>query len=154
MINFFMDGIFMQTLDALSQSADLKLLLQSITSIAIVGLSPKKDRPSNMVGRYLLEAGYTIYPVNPGQTEILGETCYPDLASVPHNIDIVDIFRRSEDILPIVEKALELRPLPKTIWMQQGIVNNDAAELARKNGLSVIMDRCIKVDHFNLVLSK
>jgi len=144
----------MQTFDALSQSTDIKRLLQFITSIAIVGLSPKKDRPSNMVGRYLLEVGYTIYPVNPGQTEILGQKCYPDLASVPHDIDIVDIFRRSEDILPVVEKALELKPLPIAIWMQQGIVNDVAAGLARDKGLSVIMDRCIKVDHYNLVAGK
>ena len=144
----------MQTLDTLSQSTDIKQLLQSITSIAIVGLSPKKDRPSNMVARYLLEVGYTIYPVNPGQTEILGQTCYPDLASVPHDIEIVDIFRRSEDILPVVEKALELKPLPTAIWMQQGIVNDVAAGLARDKGLSVIMDRCIKVDHYNFVAGK
>ncbi len=106
-----------------------------------------------MVGRYLLDAGYTIYPVNPGQTKILGEVCYPDLHSIPHPVDIVNIFRRSEDILPIVLQVVELNPLPHSIWMQQGIVNEAAADVARSKGLYVVMDRCIKVDHNNLLRS-
>jgi predicted CoA-binding protein len=141
----------MQTLEALQQSSEIRHLLTEATSIAIVGLSPKETRPSYMVGRYLLEAGYTIYPVNPGQTEILGEICYPDLESIPNKIDIVDIFRKSEDILPIVEQVVKLKSLPLSIWMQQGIVNESAAELARSKGMYVIMDRCIKVDHSNLL---
>jgi predicted CoA-binding protein len=141
----------MQTLDAFKQTADIARLLKAITSIAVVGLSPKENRPSNMVGRYLIGAGYTIYPVNPGQKEILGRTCYADLASIPDPIDIVDIFRKSEDVLPIVEQLIELNPLPRVLWMQQGIVNEAAAELARRKGLFVVMDRCIKVDHYNLL---
>ncbi len=141
----------MQTLDALQQSSEIGQLLTEATSIAIVGLSPKEARASNMVGRYLLEAGYTIYPVNPGQTKILGEICYPDLESIPNKIDIVDIFRKSEDILPIVEQVIKLKSLPRSIWMQQGIVNQAAAELARDKGIDVVMDRCIKVDHSNLL---
>ena len=140
----------MQNLDSLQQSKNIRQLLDDSKSIAIVGLSPKEQRPSNMVARYLLEAGYTVYPVNPGQEEILGQKCYPDLGSVPYDIDIVDIFRKSEDILPIVDKALQCSPLPKAIWMQQGIVNEPAAESAKLSGLIVIMDRCIKVDHANL----
>lgn len=141
----------MQTLDTLQQSREITDLLKEITSIAIVGLSPKENRPSNMVGRYLLEAGYTLYPVNPGQTKILGEICYPDLKSIPHHFDIVNIFRRSEDILPIVQQVVELNPLPRSIWMQQGIINEAAAELARAKGMYVIMDRCIKIDHSNFL---
>lgn len=141
----------MQTLDTLKQTAEISNLLREISSIAVVGLSPKESRPSNMVARYLLDAGYTVYPVNPGQNEILGESCYADLRSIPHPIDIVDIFRKSEDILPIVQQLIELHPLPRAVWMQQGIINEAAAELARKNGVYVIMDRCIKVDHKNLL---
>lgn len=139
----------MQTIDELQQTSEISRLLREVTSIAIVGLSPKENRPSNMVARYLLDAGYKVYPVNPGQTEVLGETCYADLFSIPHQIDIVDIFRRSEDILPIVQQLIDLNPLPRAVWMQQGIVNDAAADLARKNGIFVVMDRCIKVDHKN-----
>lgn len=124
---------------------EIPKLLRDTTSIAIVGLSPKKERPSNMVARYLMDAGYTIYPVNPGQDEILGQKCYPSLLHIPDHIDIINIFRKAEDVRPIVEQAVQLDCI--CIWMQQGIINNDAAELARKNGKKVIMDRCIKVDH-------
>ncbi len=141
----------MQTLDALQQMSDISGLLKDITSIAIVGLSPKEHRPSNMVGRYLIDAGYTIYPVNPGQSEILGETCYASLQAVPLPVDVVDIFRKPEDVLSIVEQLVELKPLPRAVWMQQGIVNEAAAELARSKGIFVVMDRCIKVDHQNLL---
>ncbi len=141
----------MQTLDSLQQTADITRLLKESTAIAVVGLSPKENRPSNMVGRYLIDAGYTIYPVNPGQKEILGRTCYANLAAIAEPIDIVDIFRKSEDVLPIVEQLLELQPLPRAVWMQQGIINEAAAELAGKKGVMVVMDRCIKVDHYNLL---
>ncbi len=140
----------MQMIDSLQDLSAIEKLLKKISSIAIVGLSPKENRPSNMVARYLIDAGYTIYPVNPGQKEILGEVCYPDLLSVPHKIDLVDIFRRSEDIPPIVEDAVTLGV--QAVWMQQGIVNDSAAELARNNGVFVVMDRCIKVDHTTLGL--
>lgn len=141
----------MQTLDALKQTTEITHLLREVSSIAVVGLSPKESRPSNMVARYLLDVGYTVYPVNPGQKEILGERCYADLRSIPHPIDIVDIFRKSEDILPIVRQLIELNPRPRAVWMQQGIINEAAAELARNNGIFVVMDRCIKVDHKNFL---
>ena len=141
----------MQPLDTLQQTSEISRLLKEATSIAIVGLSPKENRPSNMVGKYLLNVGYTIYPVNPGQEEILGETCYADLRSVPQPIDIVDIFRKSEDVLQVVEQVVELDPLPRVVWMQEGIVNEEAADLARSKGIYVVMDRCIKVDHNNLL---
>ena len=140
----------MQIVDSLQDLSAIGKLLKEVTSIAIVGLSPKENRPSNMVARYLMDAGYTIYPVNPGPKEILGEVCYPDLLSVPHKIDLVDIFRRSEDIPPIVEDAVTLDV--QAVWMQQGIVNDGAAELARNKGVFVVMDRCIKVDHTTLGL--
>jgi len=141
---------YMQTLDSLQELSDIGKLLKRVTTIAVVGLSPKESRPSNMVARYLLETGYKVIPVNPGQTEILGEVCYPDLVSVPGSIEIVNIFRRSEDVLPIVEQAVEIGA--QAVWMQQSIINDDAAELARSKGLFVVMDRCIKVDHNNLRL--
>lgn len=123
----------------------IKEILDSTRTIAVVGLSPKESRPSNMVARYLLAAGYRIIPVNSGQTEILGQTCYPDLASIPEQVDLVDIFRRPEDIPPLVEGAIRIGA--KTVWMQSGIVNEDAAGTAREAGLAVVMDRCLKVDH-------
>lgn len=141
----------MQTFETFRQSTEIELLLRSVRSIVVVGLSPKENRPSKMVGRYLLDAGYTIYPVNPGQTEILGQPCFADLLSVPFPIDIIDIFRKSEDVLPIVEQAVALDHRPRAIWMQQGIINESAAELARENGVFVVMDRCIKIDHQNLI---
>ncbi len=98
-----------------------------------------------------MDVGYTVYPVNPGVAEILGHVSYPDLASIPEKIDIVDIFRRSEDVLPVVEAAIAIKA--KVIWMQQGIVNEEAAALAEKAGLIVIMDRCIKIDHANMMSS-
>ena len=104
-----------------------------------------------MVCRYLIAAGYTVYPINPGQDEILGMKCYPALRALPFAIDIVNIFRKSVEVLPIVEEALTLYPQPKAIWMQQGVSNEEAAELARNKGILVVMDRCIKIDHENLI---
>ncbi len=128
-------------------------VLQSIftgrPTIAVVGLSPKKNRPSHQVARYLLDVGYTIIPVNPGQDGILGLPCYPDLLSIGESIDVVDIFRRADQVLPIVQDAVSLGV--KVIWMQQGIVNEEAAELARRAGLLVVMDRCIKIEHGRFV---
>ncbi len=114
-------------------------------TIAIVGFSRKEQRPSNMVGRYLMGVGFTVIPVNPGQKEICGLTCYANLLEIPTKIDIVDIFRRSEDVLPVVEDAVSIGA--KVIWMQQGIINEKAAQYARTNGLFVVMDRCLKIDH-------
>ena len=124
-------------------------ILKDNTTIAVVGLSPKPERPSNQVARYMLETGYQIIPVNPGHHQILNQTCYPDLLSVPGNIDIVNIFRRSDQVMPIVQDAITKEA--KVIWMQEGIVNEEAAKLARDQGLFVIMDRCIKIDHKQFV---
>ena len=131
------------------ETLEISKLLREYKNIAIVGLSPKTNRPSNQVARYLIEAGYNIIPVNPGHEEILGLKCYPDLESVSEPVDIVDVFRRSEDVPPVVESAIKIAA--KVIWMQQGIINEEAASRARKAGLTVIMDRCLKVDHRDLL---
>ena len=124
---------------------DYRSLLSSARNIAVVGLSPREERPSNMVARYLIAVGYRVYPVNPGQSSILGLPCYGRLQDIPDTIDIVNIFRRSENVYPVVEAAVAIRA--KAVWMQQGIINLEAADLAEKNGMTVIMDRCIKVEH-------
>jgi uncharacterized protein len=141
----------MQSLFSVDNSLEIERLLRAASTIAIVGLSPKENRPSNLVGRYLIAAGYTVYPINPGQDEILGIKCYPDLKSLPSPIDIVNIFRKSEDVLPVVIDVLALQRQPKAIWMQQGISNQEAAKLARNMGILVVMDRCIKIDHTNII---
>lgn len=123
----------------------LRTLFAEMKNIAVVGLSPKENRPSHQVARYLQEAGYTIIPVNPGQEEILGRKCYPDLCSVEGPVDVVDIFRRADQVEPLVRDAVAIGA--RVVWMQQGIVNEQAAALAEAAGLMVIMDRCLKVDH-------
>ncbi len=128
--------------------ADIAEILKKYKTIAVVGLSPKPSRPSNKVASYMLDAGYTIIPVNPGQIEILGRKCYPNLASVPVPVDVVNIFRRAEDVLPITDDAVKMKA--SVVWMQMGIVNEEAAARARSAGLIVVMDRCIKVDHENM----
>jgi predicted CoA-binding protein len=131
------------------QAAEIRNILQNTTTIAVVGLSPKPSRPSNQVAQYLKDAGYTIIPVNPGQNTLLGLPCYPDLQAIPGPVDMVDIFRRSEFVLPVVEEAITIKA--KVIWMQSGIINEEAAELAEEAGLAVIMDRCTMVDHMDLL---
>jgi predicted CoA-binding protein len=125
-----------------------KILLESKT-IAVVGLSPKPHRPSHEVARYLMEAGYTIIPVNPGHDALLGLTCYPNLRAIPNQIDMVDICRRSEAVMNIIDDAVAVGA--RFIWMQEGIVNQEAAAKAEAAGLIVVMDRCTKIDHMNLL---
>jgi predicted CoA-binding protein len=123
-------------------------ILKSARTIAVVGLSPKRYRPSYGVAEYLQKAGYRIIPVNPRESELLGERCYPDLEAIPEAVDIVDIFRRSEFVPEIVEAAI--RKGAKVIWMQEGVVHEDAARRAEAAGLAVVMDRCILKDHRRL----
>lgn len=123
-------------------------ILKSSRVVAIVGLSADPERPSYRVARYLKEKGYRIIPVNPRGGEVLGEVCYPDLVSIPEAVDVVDIFRRPEDVPAIVEQAIRIRA--KAVWMQEGIVNEAAAEQARRAGLKVVMDRCMKKVHQSL----
>jgi hypothetical protein len=122
--------------------------LRSSRTIAVVGLSGKRFRPSYGVAEYMQKAGYRIIPVNPHESRILGEQCYPDLESIPDSVDIVDIFRRSEFVPEIVEAAI--RKGVKTIWMQEGVIHDDAARRAEAAGLTVVMDRCILKDHRRL----
>lgn len=123
-------------------------ILNSSRTIAVVGLSSKPDRPSYRVASYLKEQGYRIIPVNPAEIEILGETCYPDLSSIPEPIDAVDIFRRPDDVLPVVEEAIKVGA--KAVWMQEGVVNEEAAARAEKAGLLVVMDKCMFKAHQEL----
>jgi predicted CoA-binding protein len=123
-------------------------ILRVCRTIAVVGLSAKRYRPSYGVAEYMQRAGYRIIPVNPHETEVLGEKCYPDVESVPEPIDIVDIFRRSEFVPEIVEAAI--RKGAKAIWMQEGVIHEEAARRAREAGLEVVMDRCILKDHRRL----
>ncbi len=117
-------------------------------TIAVVGLSPKEDRPSNDVARYLLDHGYRIIPVNTVQEEILGQKCYPNLSAIPEPVDIVDVFRRPEHCPPIAEEAVAIGA--KALWVQLGIVNDEAARIASDGGLLVVMDHCIKIEHARL----
>ena len=121
-------------------------------TIAVVGLSAKRYRPSYGVAEYMQRAGYRIIPVNPHETEVLGEKCYPDVESVPEPIDIVDIFRRSEFVPEIVEAAI--RKGAKVVWMQEGVIHEEAARRAREAGLEVVMDRCILKDHRRLAQAR
>lgn len=123
-------------------------ILNSSRTIAIVGLSSKPDQPSYRVASYLKEQGYKMIPVNPAEKEILGERCYPDLASIPESIDVVDIFRRSEKVPPIVEEAIRIGA--NAVWMQEGVINEEAASRARKAGLMVVMDKCMRKEHQRL----
>lgn len=125
----------------------IRELLEKTRTIAVVGLSPKPDRPSWRVAEYLQAAGYEIIPVNPNAQEVLGEKSYPDLLSIPTRVDLVNVFRRPEDCLPIAEQAVAIKA--KALWLQQGIVNLEAADVARKAGLAVVMDACLAVEHLN-----
>jgi len=126
---------------------DLKNILVNSATIAILGLSPKPERDSNMVARYLLEQGYKVIPVNPVQKRILGEKVYPSLADIDEPIDIVNVFRNPAQIMPHAKETLALRPPVKTFWMQLDIENQEAAELLAAAGVDVVMNRCIKVEH-------
>ncbi len=121
-------------------------ILDTYRVFAVVGLSPRPERPSHDVASFLKRMGYRIVPVNPGHSEILGETCYSDLLSIPFSIEVVDIFRRSEEVTPIVDQAIAVGA--KAVWMQIGVTNDAAAEKARAAGLAVVMDRCPKIEFF------
>ena len=120
-------------------------LLKSSKTIAVVGLSNKRFRPSHGVAEYMQRNGYRIIPVNPFEQAVLGEKCYPDLESVPERVDIVDIFRRAEFVPAIVEAAIRIGA--RAVWMQEGVVHEDAAERAATAGLVVVMDRCLLKEH-------
>ncbi len=119
--------------------------IMAMSTIAVVGLSPKEERASNGVARYLLEHGYRIIPVNPVQEEILGQKCYPNLAAIDEPVDVVDVFRRPEHCPPIAEQAVAIGA--KALWLQLGIASDEAAQVAEAGGLLVVMDHCMKMEH-------
>ncbi|MEX1308788.1 MAG: CoA-binding protein [Candidatus Sulfomarinibacteraceae bacterium] len=133
----------------MAQETDITGLLERARTIAVVGCSPKPDRDSHRVAAYLQAAGYRVIPINPGADEILGVTAYPDLASIPGDIeiDIVDVFRRPEHIPAVVDAVLARGA--KALWLQLGCANPDAEKRASDAGLEVVSDRCIKVEHRN-----
>jgi uncharacterized protein len=129
----------------------LRRILHDCRRIAVVGISAEWHRPSYFVGKYLLEHGYTMIPVNPKYAEVLGQPCYPDLptaARAAGPIDLVDCFRKSEDIGPLAEQAIAIGA--RCLWMQLGVVNQAAKDQARAAGLDVVMDRCVKIEHGRL----
>ena len=120
-------------------------ILTTSRTIAVVGLSDNPSRDSHRVASYLKRAGYRIIPVNPTIDEVFGERCYPDLSSVPESVDMVDIFRRSDKVAPVVDEAI--RKSAKYVWMQDGVVDESAAERARAAGIAVVMDNCTMREH-------
>ena len=120
-------------------------LLKNTKTIAVVGLSDKPSRASYDVARYMQSQGYRIIPVNPGCSEILGEKCYPDLKSIPEPVDMVNVFRKAEDCLPVAMDAVSIGA--KSLWLQLGIINEEAQRYAENHGLTVVMDRCLMIDH-------
>lgn len=133
----------------MSSDIELKEILQRNKIIAVVGASRDPEKPANYVPEYLKSKGYKIIPVNPVADEILGEKVYKSLSDIPGSIDIVDIFRPSDKVFPVVEEALKKKP--KVIWMQLGIVNEEAKKLAEKSGIKVIMDKCMLAEHKKLI---
>jgi predicted CoA-binding protein len=127
-------------------------ILNTVKTIAMVGFSPKENRPSYFVFKYLIERGYRVIPVNPGHAgkEVLGQKIYAKLADIPQPVDMVDIFRASENVPPVVEEALTLTPKPQVIWMQLTVRNDEAAKLAEDAGLKVVMNRCPKIEYGRL----
>ena len=126
----------------------LRNLLETSRRIAVVGCSPNPERDSHRIARYLIDAGYDVVPVNPGQTKILGRTCYPDVASIPGPVDIVDVFRSPEHVPPVVEEAISAKA--KAVWLQLGVGHEGAEKRASEAGLLVVSELCIMVVHRGL----
>jgi predicted CoA-binding protein len=126
----------------------LRRILAETRVIAVVGLSAEWHRPSYFAARYMQEHGYRIVPVNPKYDRILGERCHPSLADIPDKVDMVDVFRRTEDVAPIARQAIAIGA--KVLWQQLGVINEEADRLAREHGLDAVMDRCVKIEHARL----
>jgi predicted CoA-binding protein len=136
----------------MSNDREMKEILMSAKTIASFGLSSNQEKESYWIVKYLQEQGYTIIPVNPTAEEIHGEKAYPDLESIPVKVDVVQVFRKSEDVPPVVDSAIKIGA--KVVWMQEGIVNEPAAQKAREAGLQVVMDACMRATHRRLIGSK
>ena len=132
----------------MSTIAELRRILKTNHTIAIVGLSADWYRPSYFAAKYMQEHGFRIIPVNPKYDEILGEKCYPNLKAIPDAVDIVDVFRKPEDCVPIAQDAVAIGA--KVFWMQLGVINEEAARVAEAGGLDVVMDRCVKIEYARL----
>jgi hypothetical protein len=128
--------------------ATLRRILQTCRTVAVVGLSAEWHRPSNFVAKYLQQHGYRVIPVNPRYDSILGEKCHARLEDIPEAVDMVDVFRRTEDVLPIAHSAVAIGA--KCLWQQIGVVNREADAVARAAGLDSVMDRCVKIEHARL----
>ena len=128
---------------------EIRQILQNAKKIAVVGLSPKEERPSNRVAKYLLEHGCDIVPVNPGQKEIMGKKCFSSISDIPFDVDIADLFLNAKRVPDAVDQAMEKGI--KVIWMQLGIYHREAGEKAVDSGATVVMDRCIKIEHGKLI---
>ena len=126
----------------------LRRILRDCRTIAVVGLSAEWHRPSFFAAKYMQQHGYRVVPVNPRYTEVLGERCYARLRDIPHPVDMVDVFRRTEDVLPIAEQAIAIGA--RCLWQQIGVKNLAAADLVRMAGLDAVMDRCVKIEHARL----
>jgi len=127
---------------------DLRRILTDYKRVAIVGLSADWSRPSNFAGKYLLEHSFDVVPVNPKYDEILGQKCYSDLTEISPQVDIVDLFQRADRVPAFVDQAIEIGA--KVVWMQLGIIHEEAAQKARDAGLEVVMDRCMKIEYARL----
>jgi len=123
----------------------IRTILATSKTVAIVGLSPKPERPSYFVGSYLQSEGYRVIPVNPRADEILGEKSYPDLLSIPFRVDLVDVFRQPEECVEVAKQAVQINAA--ALWLQLRVINFEAADIARAAGLHVVMDRCVKIEH-------
>jgi len=132
----------------MSQDELFRLILKTYKTIASVGLSANPSKPSNGIGAYLRNNHYDLIPVNPGGSDILGLKTYPDLLSIPRPVDVVQIFRSSEDVPPVVEQAIQIKA--RVVWMQVGISNPEAAAAAKGAGLLVVMDHCMREEHIRL----
>jgi len=143
-----MQKISCQLPDGNPPSREIKEILARCRTIAVVGLSPKEARDSNRVARYLMQEGYEVVPVNPGQSEILGNACYRSVADIPFQVDMVDLFLNPTRIPPVVDQAIDKGV--RAIWMQLGVVHNAAAQKARETGIQVVMNKCIMQEHKKL----
>ena len=129
--------------------AGLRRILAQTHTIAVVGLSANWYRPSNFAAKYMQDKGYRVIPVNPTYTEVLGQRCYPNLTAIGGPVDVVDCFRKSQDIVPIAREAVAIGA--KVLWMQLGVRNEEAARIALDAGLDVVMDRCVKIEHARIL---
>ena len=127
---------------------DLRRIMTDYKRVAMVGLSDDWSRPSNFAAKYLLDHGFEVIPVNPKYPEILGQKCYADLRDIPTRVDIVDLFQRTERVPPFVDQSIEIGA--KVVWMQLGIIHEEAAQNAREAGLEVVQDRCMKIEYARL----